>query len=317
LFLSTTGTLPVAPTGFVETTEPVVIVPEFKTIDNNRISGQLNTKTQVTDTCMTKTSFDVIHTMRTSNVLQDALDTPPGYGLLLQVAGFDEIVDAVTPGEESVTYVNNVDAINNFSAVSFMDDQKFTMTNSLASGLSIDMKVGEIAKITNNVQGFLDSATPTEELNPVITLSSEKALVVSCADIMTFDGACLPLENVSIKMNEDIQELYTMGGACGLKTNFVSDYALELTADFYVDSTTFGREASNIETGNMKEIIVKIGLDETSTEINGKSVVLTMELAKTTVYTDSIDKDLLKRSVTFRLMDGANPALSIKTGFFN
>ncbi len=317
LFLKVGASLPVPTEGFIEVTEPVVIVPEFKTIDIARISGKLNAKTQVTDTCMNKTSFDVQHTMRTSDIAGIALDTPPEYGLLLKCAGFDEVIDTTTPSEETVTYTNNSDAIPNVSAVAYIDGHKFEMTDSLACGMTMDFKVGEVAKITNNFQGFLDSAVPTAEANPAVTLTSEVALVVSCADIVTYDGVCLPLENVTIKMNEEIQEIYTLGGTCGLKSNFISDYALELTADFYVDSSAYGREALNIESGLMKEIIVKIGLDSTSTEVNGKSVVLTAELAKTTVYTDSVDKDLLKRSVTYRLMDGNNQALSIKTGFFN
>jgi len=316
LFLAVGATVPTLPAGFVETMEPVVIVPEFSTVEISRISGKLNTKTSVTDTCRTKTSFDVMHTMRTSNVAADALMTPPEYGLLLKCAGFDEVIDTATPGQETVTYSNNNDKILNVSAVAFLDGQKFTMTNSLACGTTMEFKVGEVAKITNNFQGYIDSAIPVVEANPTTTLTSEPALVVSCADIVTYDGVCLPLENVTIKMNEEIQDIYTLGGACGLKSNFVSDYALELTADFYVDSATFGREATNIESGLMKEVIVKIGLDSTSTEVNGKSVVLTMELAKTTVYADSVDKDLLKRSVTYRLMDGTNPALSVMTGFF-
>lgn len=316
LFLNNGSVLPVPVAGFIETIDPVVIVPEFKTIDISRISGKLNAKTQVVDTCMTKTSFDVVHTMRTSNVAADALDTPPEYGLLLKCAGFDEVIDTATPDQETVTYTNNNDKIDNVSAVAYLDGQKFEMTDSLACGVTMDFRVGEVAKMTNNFQGFIDDATPTPEANPTVTLTDEVALVVSCADVVTYDGVCLPLENVTIKMNEEMQEIYTMGGACGLKSNFISDYALELTADFYVDSTTFGREALNIESGLMKEIIVKIGLDSTSTEVNGKSVVLTAELSKTTLYADSVDKDLLKRTVTYRLMDGSNPALSIKQGFF-
>jgi len=254
--------------------------------------------------------------MRTNDIDQLALDTVPEYGLLLRVAGFDEVIDTTTPSEETVTYTNNIDKIENFSASVYLDGFRYDMTDSLACGTTIDLVVGEPAKITNNVQGYIDSATPQADPNPAVTLTDERALVVSCADLVTFDGTCLPLTNVSIKMNEEFQEVYTLGGACGLKSNFVSDYALTIDFDFFVDSATIGREALNIETGAFKEIVVKIGLDSASAEVNGKSVVMTMPFTKTTTYTDSVDKDLLKRSVTARLMDNGTKALAIKTGFF-
>ncbi len=167
------------------------------------------------------------------------------------------------------------------------------------------------------MQGYLDSAIPAAEANPVVTLSDEKALVVSCADLVTFDGQVLPLDNVVIKMNEEIGELYTTGGVSGLKTNFVSDYALDITFDFFVDSATIGRDATNIESGDFKEIIVKIGLDSASTLVDGQSVIFTASFSKTTTYTDSADQDLLKRSTTARLFDsGSNPALVISQGSF-
>ncbi len=315
-FLALGVTPPTAPAGFIETTEPVIIVPEFSQIDINRISGKLNTKTSVTDTCRTKTSFDVNHIMRTNDKDSLALDTPPEYGLLLQASGFLEAIDTTTPGEETITYTNGIDSVPNSSAVAYLDGVKFTLTDSLVSGSTINLKVGEPATIVNNFTGYMDDPIPVTEANPTVTLTDEVPLIVSCADIVTYDGVCLPLENVTIKMNEELQDIYTLGGTCGIKSAFVSDYALELTADFYVDRSTFGREALNIESGDMKEVIVKIALDKSSVEINGKSVVLTMKLAKTITYSDTVDKDLLKRTVTYRLMDGAEPALSIKTGFF-
>jgi len=103
LFLKPGSALPVPTEAVIETMEPVLITPEFSSIDINRISGKLNTKTSVTDTCRTKTSFDVSHTMRTSNVAADVLATPPEFGLLLKCAGFDEVIDTTTVGEETVT----------------------------------------------------------------------------------------------------------------------------------------------------------------------------------------------------------------------
>jgi len=317
LFVAQGATLPTPPTGFVETTDPVLIVPEFAKVDINRLTGQMNTKTSVIDTCRTKTSFSASQIMRTSDKSGAALDTPPNFGLLLKCGGFDETIDTTTVGEETVTYTNKTDFVPKVSAVAYVDGNKFTMTDSLSCGVEIDLNVGEPAKITNNFSGYMDSAIPVQETNPIVTLTDETALVVSCADLVTYDGTCLPLESVKIKTNPEIQDIYTLGGqTCGIKSNFVSDYALELEATFYVDSSEYGREPTMINAGEVKEIVVKIGLDDQSQEVNGKSVVFTANMSKAITYSDSSDKDSLKRVVTYRLMDGTVPALSIKNGFF-
>ncbi len=317
LFLAPGAIVPTPPTGFLETSEPVIIVPEFTSIDINRITGQLNSKTQVTDVCRTKTAFTVPHVMRASDTAAIALNTPPEYGLLLKCAGFIETIDTVTGGQETVTYTNGTDAIGQVSALGYLDGQKFTFTESLSCGVDFNLTVGEPAMLTGALEGYMDSAVPVAEANPTVALTAEPALIVSCADIVTYDGACLPLESVSINMNPEFRDIYTLGGACGIKSNFVADYALEIVAVFYVDSDVYGREASAIESGLFKEIVIKLGLDETSTEVNGKSVVFTAPLAKATIYTDDENNDLLQRTVTYRIMDGATvAALSIKNGFF-
>jgi len=317
LFVAPGQTLPLPPTGFVETTDPVLVVPEFAKVDIDRLTGQMNTKTSVIDICRTKTSFSASQIMRTSDKTGTALDTPPNFGLLLKCGGFNETIDTATPGEETVTYTNNTNNVPKVSAIAYMDNNKFTMTDSLSCGVEIVLNVGEPAKITNNFSGYMDSATPVQEANPAITLTDELALVVSCADLVTYDGTCLPLESVKIKTNPEIQDIYTLGGQdCGIKSNFISDYALELEATFYVDSSEYGREAAMISAGEAKEIVVKIGLDDQSKEVSGKSVVFTANMSTATTYSDSSDKDTLKRVVTYRLMDDTEPALSIKTGFF-
>jgi len=319
LFIAAGATLPIPVDGFVECIDPTIVVPEFTTIDISRLSGKLNTKDTVIDTCLTKTSFDAKQSMRSSNIAADALDTVPNYGLLLKAAGFKEGIDTATPGEEFVEYTNdNVDTTQ-VSAIVYMDGNKFECTNSLACGCQIDLPVGGVATITNNFQGYLDSAVPTVEANPDVVLDINPAMVVSCADLITFGGEVIPVENVSIKMNSEIQEIYTTGGATsGIKSTFVSDYALDATLDFFVDQSTFGREAALIESGEIKELVVKIALDSASAEVNGKSVVITMPFSKVTTYSDSTDKDALKRSATYRLFDsGVSPALTIKTGFFS
>jgi len=310
-------TLPTAPAGFVETSEATLISPEFQSIDIDRISGKLNGKDTVIDLCRTKVSFSAPHTMRTSDKAGTALDTVPEYGTLLIAAGFDEVIDVSTPGEETVIYTNNNDKVNQSSASVYMDGNRYDMTGSIVSGTEMNFTVGEVATISNNIEGYLDDAVPTNEANPTITLSDEQVLVVSCADLVTDAGVVIPVKSAKIATNSEISEVYTMGGASGLKSTFVSDYALQLDLEFFVDDATFAREATAIKAGTVSELIIKIGLDDTSTEVNGKSVVITMPMSKVTTYTDSDDTDLLSRAVTYRCFDdGATPAMSIKHGFY-
>jgi len=311
-------TLPVAPANFVETSEPTIITPEFTSIDIDRISGKLNGKTSIVDLCKTKVSFDAPHTMRTSNKAGTALDTPPEWGILLVAAGFDETVDTGTPSEETVTYTNNNDKVNQSSASVYMDGQRFDMTNSIVSGTTMNFTVGEVANISNNISGFIDDSVPVADPNPTIVLSEEKVLVVSCSDLVTDAGVVIPVKSAVISTNSDIQEIYTMGGSTdGLKSTFVSDYSLEVVLEFFVDDATFEREAVAIKSGTVSELVIKIGLDDTSTEVNGQSVVITCPMSGVTTYADSADTDLLSRSVTYRIYDsGATPAISIVNGFF-
>ena len=318
LFVSPTAALPVPPAGFVECTDPVIPTPEFTSIDINRLTGKMNTKTSVVDLCRVKTSFEAKTNMRSNNADGTALDTVPEYGLLLKCAGFKETIDSTTASKETVTYENSNTAIPNSSAIAYIDGNKLTMTNSLVTGTTIDMQIGQPATVTDNFQGYMDDAKGTQEANPAVTLTQEPLLVVSCADLVLLDGTCLPIEGAVIKMNEEVSDLYTMGGSgCGLKTNTITDYALTLDLTFFVDKTKYGNEATLIESGQAKEVVIKLGLDSAGALVNGKSVQITCKLAKATTYSDSDKDNMLSRTLTLRLFDRAtDSAVSILNGFF-
>lgn len=317
IYIKSGETLPTAPDGYVEATDPILITPTFATIDINRITGKMNAKTTEVDTCRTTASFEVSSLMRTSNIAADALGTPPPFAPLLLAAGFVETIDTTTPDAEFVTYSNNSDNIDNTSAVYYLDGNRYDLTGSLVCGTALDFTIGAVAKITNSFSGFMDSVIPVTEANPTVVDPIEKVLVVSCIDLVLLDGACLAIKSAKIAMNEETAELYTMGGACGLKTNIITDYALGLDLEFFADKDELGREAALIESGLVKEVVIKIGVDANGDYINGKSVSITCPLAKATTYTDTSDTDLLSRSLSLRLFDGATtPAITIKTGFF-
>ena len=316
LFVSPNETLPTPPAGFIETTDAVIPTPEFTSVDINRLTGKMNTKDSVVDLCRVKTSFDAKMNMRSNDVGGSALSNPPEYGLLLKCAGFDETIDTATAGQETVTYSNNNEVMPTVSALVYLDDNKLSMTNSLVCGTKIDMKIGEPATVTNTFQGYLDDAKGVKEVNPAVTLTEEPILIVSCADVILLDGTCLPIESATIAMNEVVADLYTMGGSCGLKKNLITDYALTLELGFFVDKDSYGREASLIESGQAKAVVIKLGLDKDGNFVNGKSVEIKCDIAKADKYSDSSNNDMLSRTLTLRLFDGSSPAVQIKNGFF-
>ncbi len=316
-FLSpNSSVLPTPPEGAIETMEAVVPVPEFASIDINRMTGKMNSKESIIDTCAAKVDFSVEHAMRTSDVGATALETPPGYGILLKAAGFAEVIDT-TVDQETVSYTNGIDSMPTSSALVYVDGNKFSFTGALSSSFDIVLEIGQIAKMDSTFFGYIDDPAPVPEANPSVTLSSENPLVVSCADLVTYDGTCLPLKKVTISMNPENTDIYTIGGTCGIKSNLITDYALTLEAEFFVDSDTYDREITNIEAGAARAIEIKLGLDADSNLVNGKSLLITADLATTVMYEDSPEDDLLSRKVTYRLMDGVTPAITFKTGFFS
>ncbi|RLC84147.1 MAG: hypothetical protein DRI37_09405, partial [Chloroflexi bacterium] len=139
--------------------------------------------------------------------------------------------------------------------------------------------------------------------------------IVSCADVITVGGVSIPAEKIVFKTNPDITKLYTMGGTQGLKQDVITDYGLTCEITFPVESATFGREAGMIETAQIEAIRVVIGADVAGTPVDGESVLFMADTAKAVTYSDSVNNDLLQRTLTLRLYDHLpTPALRILTG---
>ena len=310
IFLKAGAVLPVPPADYIETTEEVIVTPIFSEIGLNRLTGNMNDSTSAIDTCKTSTAFNIKHEMRATG---STFDKPPEYGELLKIGGFKEVISAGV----SVKYVNELDLIPNGSAVYFMDGNKSTMKDSLVADLTFDFKIGSPALIDGKITGFIDSAESTKEANPTVVKSSESLLMVSCMDVITIGGVKIPVEEATIKVNPTIQEIYTMGGVAGIKKNFITDYALELSITFFVDQATINREASAIEAGTFETVEILLGVDRTSGAVNGETVKFSASLSKAVIYSDKKSKDMLSRTVTYRLMNDPaknNVALSILHG---
>ena len=310
LFLHQSLTLPVAPAEFIEVNQALVVVPDFATIDTNRLTGAMNAKDASIDTCRTSTAFLASVDMRETGTT--TLNVKSGYAELLKISGFEE---ASAPAIDTYELINSSSNIGRGSAIVYMDDNKFEMTNTLVGSTEMDFQIGQIAKCNTTLSGYMDSAIPVAEANPTVTLSDENLHIVSCLDIVTVDGTVIPAEGIVIATNPDIANTYTMGGASGLKEDTITDYALTCAITFPVDSAVFGREASMIEAGDIVAIRIVIGADTNGLPVDGHSTLFLANTTKAVTYSDTVNNDLLQRVLTLRLYDdGEAPALSIVTG---
>lgn len=308
LYLIQQETLPITPAGFIEVNTPLVVVPNFQTVETNRLSGAMNSKETVVDTCRTMTSFLASVNMRESGAV---LTEKSEYAELLKISGFEETV-----GADTYTLSNQVDAIARGSARVYMDGQRFDMTNTLVGSTEMLFEVGSPAVINTTLTGYLDSATPTPETNPTPELNQNGLLIVSCADVITIDGTIIPAQAIGITTNPEIANIYTMGGAEGHKSDVITDYGLLLAITFPVDSAVFGREASLIETGQISAIRIVLNNGSDGTPVNGESVVIMADTARAVTYEDEVNEQLLQRILSLRLYDDlpTSPAITITTG---
>lgn len=312
LFLQAGDVLPIPAAGFIETTSPVMVVPTIATANFKRISGKLNTSDSYADTCNAQSTLAIEHLMRSNDIAGTALDTPPEFGELLKICGFDENISAGT----GVTYTNTQDPVLG-SGVAFLDGNRFDFTGSLASDFTMALQVGSPAMITANLQGYLDDPIPTVEVQPSVTLSDEPLMVVSCANLVTLGGTVLKPDRVTFSTNPEIADFYTMGGANGLKSKAMTDYAMQCTIDFFIDNEDYDREITAIKDQTTAILEVDIATDDASALVNGKSMKITCDLVKTESFTDTDTDNVGKRSVTYRLANNVSDiAMTIALGTF-
>lgn len=312
LFFIAGGVLPVPPANFFEVSEEFVINSEPTVEEFNRVSGKLGTTDSFTDSCHTTFSQSISHKMRSSNVAATALDTPPEYGEMLKLCGFDETI-VTTLGVESVTYTNS-QAPTPGSGIAFVDGKKFTMTGGVVGDATFTFEIGKVAVLDVALSGFLDNnGIPTDVANPAVTLNDEPTLIVSCGDIITAGGTAVSADKITISMGATVEEYY----ALGLKEFDISDYVIKLTADFYVDGANYADAITKLNAETAEAIVVKLGTNQTGNLINGKSIEIKADVSKASAFTDSTDKSRVKRSMTWLLRpNGSDVNLSIKHGFF-
>ena len=303
-------TLPVPPDGEIITNAPITVVPKFSIVDTNRMAGGMNTKDSTVDTCKSEASFLVSVNMEETGTT--VLATPPKYAEMLKVSGFTQ---APNPLADTYELINDLGDIPRGSALTYMDGKQYQFTNTLVGDTEIVLEVGKIGIVNTKLSGYIDNVVAADVPNPIAGGTLDPMFIVGCADILTLDNNVIPAEKIVFKTNPEITKLYTMGGTAGHKSDTITDYGLTCEIIFPVESAVFGREASLIQSGDIKGIKVIIGADATGHPIDGKSVVFLADLTKAVTYADTVNNDLLQRTLTLRLYDHATtPALRIITG---
>ena len=291
---------------FIETSEPVEVKIQTSKVESNRLNGKMNSNTTITDTCKANLEFNVKHTMRSVPVGEK-----PEYLDLLLVGGFKE--DTKTPDQHQIVNDSN---LQQGSAMIYVDGWKYSSTDSLISDVNMTLQVGQPATINAKVSGYADSIVPVKEVNPTVTLDHNDPLVVSCATILSYDNVVIPTENIVISVNPDVKNIYTMGGAKGLKKDYIGNYKLEMKVTYPEDKDTFDVQPKALKAEQIKEIKIILNADDLGKPVDGVSTVITASFAQATDIQDASSDSRVNRTVTYRLQDGATPALVIANGKF-
>lgn len=313
LFVKSGSALPATPDNFFEQTAEFIVNPNPTITEFKRISAKLGTTDSYTDACHSTFTLTANHQMLTSNKAGDALMTPPLYGEVLKVCGFNEVIDISTEDEETVTYINSQTPTVG-SAIANIDGKQFNVENSLVGDASFTFEIGKPAILDASFSGFLDNnGIPTDTALPDVELADEDLVFVTCTDIFMADGSTVVADKITISMNPEIEEYY----ALGLKEFSINDYAIKITASFLVDSADYADAMTKLIGGTVETIDIKLNTNDAGELVNGKSLNILAGLAKASASTDSIDKSRLKRDFTWLVQgNSAGENLKIIHGFF-
>lgn len=314
MFLKDGATLPVTPANFLELQEEFAVNPNTDVQEFNRISGNMGSYDSYIDPFKVTFSETVSHKMRTSNKAGTALETPPEYGELLKVCGMKETIDTGTPSQETVVYTNTQSPTKG-SAIIYLDDKKFTLTDTMVGDLTMTFEAGQAGVVSASLSGYYDAkGIPVDESNPAVTLSSEDCLICTKTDLITAGGTAVKADAIRLTMGADIQDFY---GFDDLAEFNITDYNIKLEADFYVDKANYAVEMNKLINQTVEAVDIQMSTDDSGNLVSGKSVRLQAQFAKASNRVDSIDQNKVKRTFTWLLqLDTNAEAFSLSHGYF-
>jgi hypothetical protein len=186
---------------FVTVTNKVIVKPDVKKVTYSEANGKLANEQSYVDPSNITTKFNLELMLRGHNKAADALTTPPKIADLLKSCGLYQSV-----GVDEVSYTPlHVDYAPS-KAIVYLDDFKREVTG-IRSNLKISGKIGEVAKVTFECQGFT-TAKPIGEVNPVVTKDKESLLLISSVSVITLGGTTVNLESFEFDLGNDIKNEY-------------------------------------------------------------------------------------------------------------
>lgn len=283
--LAKVGSLPTA-TEVITTNGLVFVNPKVKSGDYSDVgNGAMGAKKTFIDPNYINAEFDIpVQIKKTS-----ALGVAPKLSNLLKLVGLAETVTAST----KVEYKPGGTASGTGQIKAYVDGYVRTITG-IAGNLKISGKVGEPLSATFSVKGFLASATATAEANPVVTLDTLAAPIVSKVSVLTSGGTTLNADSFDFDLGNQIGETY----AIGVSEYYLQDFDPTLSVTAVKTIGTDEATWTDFVAGTVRAIIIQIGAE-------GSMIEISVPFAMLKDVSEADDSGKVKLSRTFRAQASA------------
>lgn len=275
------GGVPTA-TEVVTTNGLVFVNPKIKSGDYDDMgNGMMGAKKSFIDPNYITTEFDIpVQVKKTS-----ALGVAPKLSDLFKFCGLAETIVAST----SVAYKPGGITTGTGQIKAYVDGYVRTITG-MVGNLKLMGKVGEPLGATFSVKGFLSSAAATVEANPVVTLDTLAAPIVSSVSVVTAGGTTLNADSFDFDIGNDIP---APNYAIGIKEYYIANFDPTLTVTAVKTLGTDEAAWTDFAAGTVRAIIIQIG-------VAGSMVELSVPFAKVKDLSEADDSGKVKISRTFR-----------------
>ncbi len=253
---------------------PKVAGGEYEDIGN----GDLGNKKSFTDPNNVTAEFEIPVIGRGGG----AAGTAPKFSELLKACGLSETITAATkveykPGGSLTTSQCKV----------YTDGYVRSITGILCD-LTISGKVGDLTRFKFSPKGYT-TATSTAEANPVVTLDTANAPVVSNATVFTIGGGTVNISEFEFMLGNSIQSLYAIDKKEYYLENF--DASIRIKA-----IKTKGNEThwDDLLAGNVKKIVITVGTTA------GQIIQIDVPFAKAKEVSETDQSGVVVYDQTFR-----------------
>lgn len=280
------GGVPTA-TEVVTTNGLVFVNPKVKSGDYDDMgNGMMGAKKSFIDPNYITAEFDIpVQVKKTS-----ALGVAPKLSDLFKFCGLAETIVAST----SVAYKPGGITTGTGQIKAYVDGYVRSITG-MVGNLKLTGKVGEPLGASFSVKGFLSSAAATVEANPVVTLDTLAAPIVSSVSVVTAGGTTLNADSFDFDIGNDIP---APNYAVGIKEYYIANFDPTLTVTAVKTLGTDEAAWTDFAAGTVRAIIIQIG-------VAGSMVELSVPFAKVKDLSEADDSGKVKISRTFRAQASA------------